>query len=116
MRGDDESDSRTALERLLDATLESIHVHGLGQTTVSTVTELAGLSRGMVRHEFGSKQAMVVAAMSRLCDGWLAATEPDVTQSGPAQVRSIVDAMFAPEAFNAVSLDAWLALSVEAGS
>ena len=51
---------RSAVERLLEATLRSIHLHGFGQTTVTTVTEIAGLSRGMVRHEFGSKQQMIV--------------------------------------------------------
>lgn len=113
MERDASTAERSATDRLLDATIESIHVHGLGQTTVSTVTDLAGLSRGMVRHEFGSKQAMVVAAMHRLCDSWLAATDPDPDLAGPDQVRSIVRAMFAPEAFTPLQIDAWLVLSVE---
>ena len=116
MEPDATSTDRSAVDRLLDATLESIHFHGFGQTTVSTVTELAGLSRGMVRHEFGSKQAMVTAAMTRLCRRWLEATEPDESASGPEQVRMIVRAMFAPDAFQPIDVDAWLALSVEAGS
>ncbi|MEM9201825.1 MAG: TetR family transcriptional regulator C-terminal domain-containing protein [Actinomycetota bacterium] len=103
-------------DRLLDATLRSIHVHGFTQTTVTTVTELAGVSRGMVRHEFGSKHAMVIAALDRLCGQWLAATEPDPQLSGRDQVGSIVAAMFAPEAFTPIAVDAWLALSVEARS
>ena len=116
MASDAPTAERSAADRLLDATLESIHVHGLGQTTVSTVTDLAGLSRGMVRHEFGSKHAMVVAAMQRLCETWLAATDPDPELTGPDQVRSIVAAMFAPEAFTPVQIDAWLVLSVEGGA
>lgn len=107
---------RTAADRLIEATLESIHKHGLGDTSVTTVTDIAGLSRGMVRHQFGSKQRMVIAAMDRLCDTWLATTEPDPTQSGPNQVRTIVRAMFAPEIFTPVAVDAWVALSVEARS
>lgn len=105
-----------AVDRLMDATLLSIHRHGFGRTTVTSVTDIAGLSRGMVRHEFGSKQQMVVAAMTRLCDRWLSATDPDASSTGDEQVRSIVRAMFAPEAFNLVNVDAWIALSVEAGS
>lgn len=116
MASDAPTAERSAADRLLDATLESIHLHGLAQTTVSTVTDLAGLSRGMVRHEFGSKQAMVVAAMRRLCETWLAATDPDPDLAGPDQVRSIVAAMFAPEAFTPVQIDAWLVLSVEGGA
>ena len=82
MASDAPTAERSAADRLLDATLESIHVHGLGQTTVSTVTDLAGLSRGMVRHEFGSKHAMVVAAMQRLCETWLAATDRACSVAG----------------------------------
>ncbi|MEM7093651.1 MAG: TetR family transcriptional regulator C-terminal domain-containing protein [Actinomycetota bacterium] len=110
------STSGSAEDRLVDATLQSIHRHGLGATTVTTITEIAGLSRGMVRHEFGSKQQLVMATMTRLCDRWLSSTEPDSNLSGAEQARSIVRAMFAPEAFNPVHVDAWLALSVEANS
>ena len=106
----------TTVDRLLDATLESIHQHGFGATTVTTVTEIAGLSRGMVRHEFGSKQRMVVAALSHLCERWLRTTEPIDSLTGAAQVRSIVRAMFAPETFTPKDVDAWIALSVQARS
>ncbi|MEM7325715.1 MAG: TetR family transcriptional regulator C-terminal domain-containing protein [Actinomycetota bacterium] len=107
---------RTAADRLIDATLESIHRHGLVETTVTTVTEIAGLSRGMVRHEFGSKDQMIVEAMSRVCETWLAETEPDPDLSGPEQVRAIVRAMFAPSVYTSQAIDTWLALSVEARS
>lgn len=101
-------------DTLIAATLESIHRHGLDGTTVTTVTDLAGLSRGMVRHEFGSKQAMIVRTMERVCSDWTQATEPDPTLDGSAQVRAIVEAMFAPDVFQAPLIDAWLALSVAA--
>ena len=116
MHESDTTTDRSAVERLLEATLESIHVHGFGQTTVTTVTDIAGLSRGMVRHEFGSKQQMVVAALTQLCDRWLGETEPDASLPGDEQVRAIVRAMFTPAAFNPVNVDAWVALSVEARS
>lgn len=101
-------------DTLITATLESIHRHGLEGTTVTTVTDLAGLSRGMVRHEFGSKLGMIVRAMERVCSDWTQATEPDPTLDGPSQVRAIVEAMFAPDVFQAPQIDAWLALSVAA--
>lgn len=101
----------TAEERLLDATLVSIHRHGIAETSVGRVAEIAGLSRGMVRHVFGSKDAMIVAAMKRVCDQWVGLTRPDPTLSGPVQVRAIVAAMFSPEVFTPVNLDAWLELS-----
>lgn len=106
----------TTAERLMDATLESIHRHGYGRTTVTTVTEIAGLSRGMVRHEFGAKQPMVVASLTWLCERWLHETEPDPSLPGDGQVRAVVHAMFDDSAFNAVNVDAWVTLSVEARS
>ena len=110
------SAGESAADRLLDATLRSIHLHGLHGTTVTTVAQLSGLSRGMVRHEFGSKNAMVVAAMRRLCAGWVATTEPDPTLSAVEQVRWIVRAMFAPDVFTPVAVDAWLSFTVAARS
>ena len=34
----------------------------------------------------------VIEAMSRVCDSWLASTEPDPALAGPEQVRAIVGA------------------------
>lgn len=96
--------------------MESIHRHGLAGTTVSTVIELAGVSRGMVRHEFGSKQQMLVQTMQSLCSEWTAATEPDEALEPEEQVLRIVQAMFAKDVFTPAQVDAWLALSIEAAS
>ena len=38
----------SAVERLIDATLEPFKQFGLTDTTVSIVSELAGLSRGLI--------------------------------------------------------------------
>lgn len=99
---------------LIEATIESIHRLGLVGTTVTTVTDLAGVSRGMVRHEFTSKQAMLVCVMESLCAEWTAATEPDPGASGSEQVEAIVRAMFAEDVFTDARVDAWLALSIAA--
>ena len=109
-------DQSTTAARLVDATLRSIHEHGLHGTTVTTVSDLAGLSRGMVRHEFGSKQAMLVHAMRTLCEQWVAATEPDPSLHGVERVRCIVEAMFSAEVFTPAAIDGWMALSVASGS
>ena len=106
----------TTADALLEATVESIHRFGLTGTTVSRVSEVAGVSRGMVRHNFGSKQVMVERAFESLCDSWTAATEPDPALGGEEQVLSIVRAMFAADVFTDARVDAWLALSTAATS
>ncbi len=102
--------------RLFAATLESIHLYGWAATTVTTVTELAGVSRGMVRHSFGSKDAMVAATLRDLCERWVEKTEPDGSVAGPVQVASIVAAMFRDDVLTPTAVDAWLELSVHARS
>lgn len=109
-------DVQSSSRALLEATIESIHRHGLAGTTVSTVIELANVSRGMVRHEFGSKQQMLVQTMQSLCSEWTASTEPDEALEPEDQVLSIVRAMFATDVFTPAQVDAWLALSIEAAS
>ena len=42
--------------QLIDATIDSIAKYGIGGTTMSTVTEAAGLSVGIVNFHFKSKQ------------------------------------------------------------
>jgi len=106
----------TSADALLEATIESIYRHGLAATTVTTVTELAGLSRGMVRHTFSSKQEMLVQTMERLWADWADATEPDPNAGPLEQVQSIVREMFAPDVFTTPRVAAWLALTSAAGS
>lgn len=63
--------SETAQRRLLiDATLTSIVNQGLCETSIGSVTNLAGLSRGMVTNWFSSKNALLVAAYQQLVDEW----------------------------------------------
>lgn len=106
--------STPTADALIEATIRSIHRHGLGGTTVTTVTELAGFSRGMVRHVFSSKQDMLIQTMDKLRAEWTAATEPDPQAPGADQVRSILSAMFSPTVFLDDRVDAWLSLSAAA--
>ena len=55
-----------ARQRLIDACISALHIHGPSRTTVSRVVALAGLSPGIVRFYFNSKAAMLVAALEYL--------------------------------------------------
>lgn len=105
---------KSTADALLEATIESIHRNGLSATTVSTVTELAGLSRGMVRHNFSSKRQMLAETMKKLWGGWMLVTKPSPNATPADQVKAIVLAMFKPEVFSTPRVAAWLALSSEA--
>lgn len=55
-----------ARQRLIDACISALHIHGPSRTTVSRVVSIAGLSPGIVRFYFNSKAAMLVAALEYL--------------------------------------------------
>lgn len=99
---------------LIEATIESIHRHGMGATSVTTVTDIAGVSRGMVRHYFSSKLDLLVETMNALRLEWTGATAPDPAADPAVALEATVAVMFAADVFTDVRAAAWLALSMEA--
>ncbi|MER7498837.1 TetR family transcriptional regulator [Nonomuraea pusilla] len=57
----------TARARIRDAALRHFGEHGFERATIRGIAETAGVSSGLVRHHFGSKQALREA-----CDAYLA--------------------------------------------
>jgi TetR/AcrR family transcriptional repressor of bet genes len=53
-------------QRLIDASISALHLHGPSKTTVEKVVALAHLSPGIVRFYFDSKDAMLVASLEYL--------------------------------------------------
>jgi TetR/AcrR family transcriptional repressor of bet genes len=53
-------------QRLIDACISALHMHGPSRTTVEKVVALADLSPGIVRFYFDSKDAMLVASLAYL--------------------------------------------------
>jgi AcrR family transcriptional regulator len=58
--------SRSLLSRraLVAAAIRSIAEHGLSETTLTSVSEISGLSRGLVAFHFASKEALIRAALA----------------------------------------------------
>ncbi|MGB0894169.1 MAG: transcriptional regulator BetI [Parashewanella sp.] len=54
---------------LIDAPLLSVERFGLHNTTINTISQIAGLSSGIISHYFGSKQALIEATLRYLIDG-----------------------------------------------
>ena len=53
-------------QRLIDACISALHIHGPSRTTVEKVVAIADLSPGIVRFYFDSKAAMLVASLQYL--------------------------------------------------
>ena len=104
-----------AEKALIDATIESIHRHGYADTTVETICSLADLSRGMIRHCFKSKDALLVAAYEHVGTEWQAACRTRRERLG-APGRAQLDAMASDMFVNLqpAEISAWLAYSVAA--
>ncbi|HAT85701.1 MAG TPA: transcriptional regulator [Rhizobiales bacterium] len=59
-------ESNTREEELVEATLKCIATHGLGKTTVRKIAETAGVTNGLIRFYFTSKDKIIQAAYIRL--------------------------------------------------
>ena len=53
-------------QRLIDACISALHIHGPSRTTVEKVVALADMSPGIVRFYFDSKAAMLIASLAYL--------------------------------------------------
>ncbi len=101
--------------QLIDATLASIHEHGLTDTTVSRIGAAAGLSPGIIHHYFGGKDDLLFEALRQL----LAELRQEIVNrlasaTGVRRVHAIIDANFAASQFAPRAVTAWLAFWAEA--
>ncbi len=55
-------------QQLIDATLVAVERHGLHNTTINTISGLAGLSSGLISHYFGGKQRLIEATQKYLLE------------------------------------------------
>lgn len=105
-------------QQLIDATIRSIAKHGIGGTTMSTVTEIAGLSQGIVNFHFQSKQNLFEETLVYLAGEhhgqWLKAYR-DAGLSAREKLLAIVDAHFHPRICSPRKLAVWYAFYGEAG-
>lgn len=64
---------RTALsdKRMLDAAIQSIVAYGTDKTTLKSIGELAGYSRGLAGYRFGSKAGLLSFVVRSIGEEWL---------------------------------------------
>jgi AcrR family transcriptional regulator len=122
----------TARARIRDAALAHFGEHGFEKATIRDIAETAGVSSGLVRHHFGSKQALrqacddyLLRTVRRLNDDvWDAVAAGDVGRATAARMpmgpyqryigRTLVDGS-GGELFDAIVEmgEAWLTLADE---
>jgi phenylpropionate dioxygenase-like ring-hydroxylating dioxygenase large terminal subunit/AcrR family transcriptional regulator len=96
--------------KLIDATIESIHRHGLSRTTLASVAEIAGTSASIINFHFKSKDALLLSTLESVADSfasvWRAAlhSAPD---DAARRLCALVDASFAPANRDVRKLSVW---------
>lgn len=104
--------------QLIEATITSIAKHGIGGTTMSSVTEIAGLSIGIVNFHFKSKQKLFEETLVFLAqehhEQWFKAYN-DAGFSTTDRLLAIVDSHFHPKICTRKKIAVWYAFFGEAG-
>jgi TetR/AcrR family transcriptional regulator, transcriptional repressor of bet genes len=106
-------------QRLIDACIAALHIHGPSRTTVEKVVALAGLSPGIVRFYFDSKDAMLVASLAHLAAEFEERVLVPVEQLKDTPVRALellVTLYFDPEIASPRKVSVWYSFWGEASS
>ena len=96
-------------DRLIEATILCMASYGPAGVSIERITGAAGVSRGLVRHHFGSKRQLLLEAFQRLADGQRAAftAGPAVDDDPVASLRAIVATDFREELAAPERAHAW---------
>lgn len=96
---------------LIEGCIESMAEYGIGGTTVKTICEAAGASRGLISHYFDSKDDLVAAALKHLYTKVAENVALAIDASGSSAVdrlHALPRAIFSAPVFNEQNLTAFL--------
>lgn len=105
--------------QLIHATLRSIALHGLSDTTIATVANEAGLSQGMINLLFQSKERLLLETLSYVVDEYKACWEKAFEEAGEAsadRLAALVAVDFHPSLCDRNKLAVWFAFWSETKS
>jgi TetR/AcrR family transcriptional repressor of bet genes len=96
---------------MIEAAIAAIHAQGTAAVTVADIARRAGYSPALAHHYFGSKEAMLLAAMRWLMRsfGDDAARRLRAAASPRARVSAVIAASFGPAQFRPETVGCWLA-------
>jgi AcrR family transcriptional regulator len=104
---------------LIEATIASLARYGYEGTTVSVVSEMVGMSRGMINFHFETKDQLLLETLSYLSDEYRAHWKAAVAGAGEVpshRLWALVQADFDRKICNPRKLAAWCAFWGEAKS
>jgi TetR/AcrR family transcriptional regulator, transcriptional repressor of bet genes len=106
-------------QRLIDACISALHIHGPSRTTVEKVVALADMSPGIVRFYFDSKDAMLVASLAYLASEFEERVMAPVSQlkdTPVAALEQLVELYLDPEIASPRKVSVWYSFWGEASS
>ena len=106
-------------QRLIDACISALHIHGPSRTTVEKVVALADMSPGIVRFYFDSKDAMLVASLAYLASEFEERVMAPVSQLKATPVKALeqlVELYLDPEIASPRKVSVWYSFWGEASS
>ena len=106
-------------QRLIDACISALHMHGPSRTTVEKVVALADMSPGIVRFYFDSKDAMLVASLAYLASEFEERVMVPVSQLKATPVKALqqlVELYLDPEIASPRKVSVWYSFWGEASS
>ncbi|MDX1737823.1 MAG: TetR family transcriptional regulator C-terminal domain-containing protein [Alphaproteobacteria bacterium] len=102
--------------RLIDATIHSIAQNGYAGTTVSTIQEISGLSRGMISLHFSTKEDLFKSALNRLADHYETFWRAALIKAGSKpenQLLSVIENDLSDAVLDSEMLPVWFAFRAE---
>ena len=102
---------------LIEATLDCVAELGIARTSVSTIIERAGLSRGMIHLHFESKDKLLEAAIAHAGVTYYAQLDQLLAQAGPSHqetIEAIIRSDLSEAVLNRRSVSIWYAFRGEA--
>ena len=106
-------------QRLIDACISALHIHGPSRTTVEKVVALADMSPGIVRFYFDSKDAMRVASLAYLASEFeerVMAPVSRLKDTPVAALEQLVELYLDPEIASPRKVSVWYSFWGEASS
>jgi phenylpropionate dioxygenase-like ring-hydroxylating dioxygenase large terminal subunit/AcrR family transcriptional regulator len=106
-------------QRLIDACISALHIHGPSRTTVEKVVALADMSPGIVRFYFDSKDAMLVASLAYLAAEFEERVMTPVSQLKDTPVKALealVELYLDPDIASPRKVSVWYSFWGEASS
>lgn len=87
------ADAESRRQRIIDATLDVIHDHGLAGTRTHEISRRAGVSSGLLLYHFGTLDGVIAAAMQESEDRYYRSLEDEdaVGRPAPERLRLLVE-------------------------